>query len=226
MKTESILKKISKEYGNTPFEASNLYGELNDKESIDAFYQSLARLVSKKQLVRLGKGTYCMPKNSIFGLIPPDSRDILSPYIANGKGMIIGYELFNSLYLTTQVPRRVFAYTSVLNGKAKTIGDVHLEKVNLIFSPEIKRHVEAMEVLNNLGWIEDFNKNAFSAYIKEFASSYSQPVMDKVLKSIHYKKATIALLKEILDYCHAANDLSKFLNPLSKYKTPSLEDLL
>lgn len=226
MKTESILKKIAKEYGNTPFEASHLYGELNDQESIDAFYQSLSRLVSNKQLIRLGKGTYCKPKISIFGLVPPDAKDIMSPYIENDKGMVIGYELFNALHLTTQVPKRIFAYSSALEGKAKTIGDVHLEKVDLTFSPEVKRHVQAMEVLNNIGWIEDFNENAFSAYIKEFVYSYSQSVMDKVLKSIRYKKATIALLKEILDSCQTANDLSKYLNPLTKYKTPNLEGVL
>ncbi len=226
MKTESILKKITKKYGNAPFAASSLYGELNDKESIDAFYQSLSRLVSKKQLMRVGKGTYCVPKASIFGSVPPDARDIVSPYIENEKGMVIGYGLYNALSLTTQVPKRVLAYTSALAGKAKNIGDVRLEKVDLVFSPEVKKHVAAMEVLKKIDGIEDLNEGVFSVFIKEFATSFNQVTMDRVLKSIRYKKATIALLKEILDYCQTANDLSKYLNPLTKYKMPNLEGLL
>ena len=222
MKAKALLETIKKDYGNEAFDARLVYEDLQSQESIDAFYQSLSRLVSRNELLRVGKGVYCVPKDSPYGSYPPSEHELLAPYLENQKGMVIGYELYSDLLLTTQVAKGVCAYSSAIDSQVKTIGNVRLMKANLKFTPSVKEHVAMMEVLSHLGQIEDFNEEVFTNYIRSFASSYSQTAMDRVLKAIKYKKATIALIKEILDYCEVENSLASYLNPLTKYKLPDV----
>jgi hypothetical protein len=67
----------------------------------------LNNLVREGKLRKLSKGKFYKPKMGKFGELPPDAYQIVKDLLVeDGKitGYITGYQVFNSLLLTTQVP--------------------------------------------------------------------------------------------------------------------------
>lgn len=84
--------------------------------------------------------------------------------------------------------------------------------------------IETMEILQNYKSIEDIRKPALAAYMREFATNYSDEVTVSVLKNRKYKKSTIAFLQRFLNYFGVENTLHQFLSTLSSYAIPEMEE--
>ena len=129
----------------------------------------------------------------------PSEKEIIVAFTKNGTGMVVGYALYNKLRLTTQVSKNIKIYTSALDEQKKQIGNVFLQKYDMIFSTELMRVVAILEVLQNYNRIEDLNESQFKKLCAEFAGQYDEKVCEYVLSSIPYSEQTIAQLKAILD---------------------------
>ena len=129
----------------------------------------------------------------------PSEKEIITAFTQNNTGMVVGYTMYNEMRLTTQVSKNIQIYTSALDEQKKQIGNVFLQKYDMIFSPEVVRVVAILEVLQNYNRIEDLNESQFKKLCAEFAGQYDEKVCEYVLSSIPYSKQTIALLKAILD---------------------------
>ena len=84
--------------------------------------------------------------------------------------------------------------------------------------------IETMEILQNYRNIEDVNKSALAAYMRKFASNYSDAAAVYVLRYRKYKKSTIAFLESFLNYLNIENTLNQFLSALSSYEIPEMEE--
>ena len=129
----------------------------------------------------------------------PSEKETITAFTQNGTGMVVGYVLYNRLRLTTQVSKNIQIYTSALDEPKKQIGNVFLQKYDIIFSPEVARVVAILEVLQNYNRIEDLNESQFKKLCAEFAGQYDEKVCEYVLSNIPYSEQTIARLKAILD---------------------------
>lgn len=129
----------------------------------------------------------------------PSEKEIITAFTQSGTGMVVGYALYNKLRLTTQVSKNIQIYTSALDEQKKQIGNVFLQKYDMIFSPEVVRVVAILEVLQNYNKIEDLNELQFQKLCAEFAQQYDEKVCEYVLSNISYSEQTIALFKAILD---------------------------
>lgn len=206
--------------------ASKIYREeLSTQISEAAYYKTLQRMCEAGELVKIAKGTYHLPKRSRYGIVPPSEKEIVSAFTGNETGVVIGYHLYNTLDLTTQISKTVNVMSSSIEGATKTIRNVVVVQVPLKFSTDIKNMIQGLEVLQNFNNIQDINYPAFLIYTKKLATSFDPESFQEVMDAKPYKKSTISFLREILNYYKVENDLGKYLSSLSKYKHPRMEEI-
>ena len=128
----------------------------------------------------------------------PSEKEIITTFTQNSTGMVVGYTMYNAMRLTTQISKNIQIYTSALDEQKKQIGNVFLQKYDIVFSPEVVRVVAILEVLQNYNKIEDLNEPQFKKLCAEFAEQYDEKVSEYVLSNISYSDHTIARLKAII----------------------------
>ena len=227
MKPNPIVREaISQFKENELIIACNLYkNELSDKISEAAYYKTLGRMCMAGELVKIAKGTYHLPKLGKYGIVPPSENDVISAFTQNGTGTVIGYSLYNSLNLTTQISQRIVVVSSALAGFTKTIRNVTVYQLPLDYSEPVINMVNGLEVLQNFSNIQDINLSAFLVYTEKIAKTYDAISIQEILATGRYKKSTIAFLREVLNFYHRENNLDIYLSTLSDYKHPKMTDI-
>ena len=116
----------------------------------------------------------------------PSEKETIAAFTENGIGTVVGYVLYNKLRLTTQVSKNIQIYTSALDEPKKQIGNVFLQKYDMIFSPDVVRVVAILEVLQNYDRIEALNESQFKKFWAEFAGQYDEKVCEYLLSNFPY----------------------------------------
>ncbi len=211
---------------NQLFFASKLYQEsLSESVSEAAYYKALERMVKADALKKAARGVYYIPRKSKFGLMPPSEKDVVEAFTKDETGTVIGYALYNSLKLTTQVSKQTEVLTSSLEQQSKSIGSVLLTQCSLTFNEKNRIIISALDVLRNYSRIQEMAPQNFLSFCQRVAAEYDDTAFASVQEKLHYSKSTIAFLKSILDFYGTSNSLSKYLSKLSVYKYPRMEDL-
>ena len=190
-----------------------------------AFTQAISRLCRNGEIRRISKGVYCRPKMTRFGTVLPSDREIVERFTGENHGVIVGYGLYNSLGITTQISKRVTAYSSIADEKYKRIGNVTIHRYDLDYTAEIKAIIRLMELLHHYKEIEDIRFTALVHSLESLSKQYTDKAFDAVQKAIGYPKWAIAFLREVLNYYHVPNQLSRYLSTLSTYRIPKMEEL-
>jgi hypothetical protein len=198
-------------------DAQKVYKEKFEGIPETIFYKALSRLAKNGEIERITKGIYCKPKKGRFGITISNEKDILEYFLGKNKGVVIGYRLFNKYKLTTQVSKNIELYSSVIIQKKRNIRNVAIKKANLRFNITTIRMVELLEILQEYKNIEDLNTNSFIKFIEETIKYYDEKIVVKIIKSIGYKKGTLASLRNILEFFNLENNIDKYLNGISKY---------
>lgn len=215
---------IEQEPENKLLEASILYQKSFGTVPEMTYYKTLERMSKRGSLVHLTKGLYYRPKKSRFGTIPISEKEIIGHYTNNGRGIVIGYRLYNQKGLTTQISKRVEVLSSAVTEQKKNIQNVCVTNSGIDLTQETIPVIETMEILQNYKSIEDIRKSALAAYMREFATEYSDTAAVFVLKNRKYKKSTIAFLERFLNYLGVENTLHRFLSALSSYAIPEMKE--
>ena len=225
--SEIVRNELDKYYKNEIIFASKLYKEklYNKNISETSFYKLLERMHKNKEIEKLSKGIYYFPKITKFGVIPISDEEIISIFTKNNEGMVVGYNLYNRLNLTTQVSKKIIVYSSCVENEVKNIRNIEIKNINVKFSKEYIKIIEMLEVLQNFYEIQDINYNVFYNYAKEFCATYNNKIANNILKNINYKKSTISSLNNILNYFEVENNLNQYLSSLSKYKHILMEEI-
>lgn len=206
--------------------ASKLYKTtLYNHVSEASFYKTLERMCKSGELAKIARGIYYLPKVGKYGIIPPTDNDIISSFTQDSTGIIVGYSLYNALNLTTQVPKSIEVMSSSVEKFTKTIRNVVVHQVIIDYTENIKNMIYILEVLQNYYNIEDMNNISFTKFTKKLINWYDDEVFKKVIDVIHYKKSTIAFLREILNFYGVKNNLNIYLLSASKYKCPKMEEI-
>lgn len=227
MKGSLIMRDILEKYEqNELIFASRLYREmLAESISEAAYYKMLERMCKSGELAKAAKGIYYIPNISKYGVVPPSEKQIIEAFTRNDTGTVIGYAMYNSLNLTTQVSKTVNVMSSALDGFSKTVRNVVIKQVQLEYSEQVKNMIRGLEVLQNFYEIQDINYSAFIEFAKNIASTYQDEIFEMVMAETSYKKSTIAFLQEVLRYYKVSNTLERYLSSLSTYKHPRMEEL-
>lgn len=206
--------------------ASRLYKEqLREEVKEPTFYKTLERMCNEKKLYKIAKGTYYIPKKSKYGIVPVSDKEIIQAFTENNTGTVVGYALYNSLNITTQISKSVNVFSSNLEGQTKMIRNISVRNIPLQYSDKVKKMIHALEIFQNFNSIEDINYKAFLNFCEGFSQEYSNEVFEKVISKIKYQKCTISFMQEVLNYHGVPNTLNKYLSGLSIYKHPKMEEL-
>ena len=224
--TQIIVNRIEQIPENELIFASKLYGQILCGEVTEsAYYQVLGRMCKAGKLCKIAKGTYYRPKASKYGIIPLSQKEVVATFTAQERGTVVGHSLYNSLRLTTQVPKTTIVLSSALEQQTKNIGNVSLHFCNLVYTPEVAGMIHMMEVLQNFGEIQDLNYTQFIKFCEQFSETYSDEIFAQVCQQIRYQKKTISFLRNILMYYQVPNNLGGYLSSLSEYKHPTMEEI-
>lgn len=219
---ESYLSNVE---CNTIIEANKLYLSFSTKMTELAFYKALERLCKQGILTHLAKSIYYKPKNSRFGVVSISEKDIVSHYTKHKSGLIIGYQLYNKVGLTTQVGKQTEVLSSVLKEQNKKIKNVVVRSIQCELNAKRIAAIETLEILQNYKKIENLCNEALVEYMNNFASIYSDKETEYVIENIKYKKSTIAFLRAFLNHLNVKNSLDRYLSVLSSYDYPSVEEI-
>lgn len=221
-----IRNELSRYKENELIFANELFREhLSGHITEVAFYKMLERMYNSGELGKAAKGIYYIPSVSKYGIVPLSDSQIVEAFTKKETGMVVGYSMYNSLNLTTQVSKNVNVLSSTLDGFSKTIRNVVVKQLTLEFSNEVKSMISGLEVLQNFYEIQDMDYVAFIDFSKKLAAGYDNEVFELVISNTSYKKSTISFLREILRYYGVANSLDRHLSALSSYKHPRMEEI-
>ena len=224
--TQIISSTIEKIPENELIFASKLYTQkLSSEVTESAYYKTLERLCKAGELCKIAKGTYYRPKIGKYGIVPPSQKEIVSAFTEPDKGTVVGYSLYNTLKLTTQVSKTVEVFSSALEQQTKNISNVLLQYCNLVYTPEVKSTISMMEVLQNFGEIQDMDYAQFIKFCMQFSEAYSDEIFAYVYQQMQYQKRTISFLRNVLMHYQVPNNLNRYLSSLSEYKHPTMEEI-
>lgn len=169
----------------------------------DIPYKTLLKIfnrIEEEGIVKtVSKGVYSIGKKKI------DERKILSDYTSNGKGMVVGYSLFNKIGLTLYQDERIVIYTNVIMTKQKSIGNLLLKKVDLIFTDEIIDLVSLLEILDVGFGIRGGDYLTYRNVVELLAKTYTDDNFKQVIGAMRYKYSTIIKLHELLTRLNIKN---------------------
>ena len=169
----------------------------------DIPYKTLLKIFNRLEeegiVKTVSKGVYSIGKKKI------DERKILSDYTSNGKGMVVGYSLFNKIGLTLYQDERIVIYTNVIMTEQKSIGNLLLKKVDLIFTDEIIDLVSLLEILDVGFGIRGGDYLTYRNVVELLAKTYTDDNFKQVIGAIRYKYSTIIKLHELLTRLNIKN---------------------
>ena len=156
----------------------------------DIPYKTLLKIFNR--LVNEGIGLYCVGNKMV------NNKKIISQYASSGRGMIVGYRLFNSIGLTIFKDDRIEIYTNAIVRKQKTIGDFLLKRVDLEFTDEIVDLISLLEILDVGFSIHGADVLSYKRTTELLAQTYCDDNFKKVIKAIRYMYSTVLKLSELL----------------------------
>ena len=164
----------------------------------------LNRLEDEGLIETITKGVYYIGTKKLTGDF------LLSQYIDNGKGMVIVYEMFNSIGFSAYQDDKVKAYTNAITSHQKTIGQLRLKRADLLFDDVTIDVISLLEILDAEFAIKDCDYNTYRNITELLAQSYNDEIFVKVIAAIRYKYSTIERLSALLDRMKISNDCIKF----------------
>lgn len=162
----------------------------------DVPYKTLLKIFNRLEeegiVQTASKGLYSIGNKALY------DKTILKAYATNGKGMVVGYTLFNNIGLTAYTDDKIEIYTNGIISKQKTIGKFSLKRVDLEFTDEIINLISLLEILDFGFKIQGADYLVYRNTIELLAITYNDENFRDVTKAIRFKFSTIVKLNELL----------------------------
>lgn len=194
-------------------------------DKVNALKKILNRLVESGKISRLSKGRFYKPKKTEFGVLKPDTYQIVKDLLEkDGKviAYLTGYSAYNELGLTTQVSNTI-QIGSKADKKAISRG---IYKITFIRQRNniTKENIPLLRILDsirNIKEIPDTTVDKACEQIKILIKKLNQNEINSIIKlALKYNASTKALLGAIIEIVVNENEalaLYKSLNPATKY---------
>lgn len=116
-----------------------------------AIDRHLAQLTKDGTLIKLNQGLYYAPKQSKFGAVPPDDRQVVESFLKDEDFLLVSPNSFNSLGLgLTQLYNSTWVYNHKRKGEFQLNGKTFEFKLKSSFPKNISREYLLVDLLNNL----------------------------------------------------------------------------
>ena len=205
--------------------------EVNKREAV---IKALNRMSNLGKIVKLARGKFYKPENTVFGNLAPIQSQIVKDLLENGGkliGYLTGYSIYNKLGLTTQVSNIIQIGKNEIRSSFKrgryTIAFV--KQKNII----IRDNILLLQILDAIRYIKKIPDTTNAIACKRFLGILNDlQEKDKITLvrlALKYPPATRALLGAILEEKGdglLADPLKKSLNPITVYKLSGVNELL
>jgi len=116
-----------------------------------AIDRHLATLTKDGTLIKLNQGLYYAPKQSKFGIVPPDDRQVVERFLKDDDFLLVSPNTFNSLGLgLTQLYNTTWVYNHKRKGEFQLNGKTFEFKLKSSFPKNISREYLLVDLLNNI----------------------------------------------------------------------------
>jgi hypothetical protein len=116
-----------------------------------AIDRHLSQLTKDGTLIKINQGLYYAPKQSKFGAVPPDDRQVVACFLKDEDFLLISPNTFNSLGLgLTQLYNTTWVYNHKRKGEFQLNGKTFEFKLKSSFPKIITREYLLVDLLNNL----------------------------------------------------------------------------
>ena len=189
--------KLVREYCKNNSGAIFDVSKLKDTEFAEVPYKTLLKILNRLEeeglLSTVSKGVY------FIGEKPVDEELIFDEYVDNGKGMFVGYQLFNDVGISDYFDCKIEIYTNNIKSKQKSVGQYFLKRVELEFDDDIVDLVALLEIIDAGYSMKGCDFMVYKKTVDILLQSYSDSDFKKIIKAIHYKYFTIKQLSELLE---------------------------
>jgi len=203
--------------------------------SKDAVVKALNRMAASGKISKLAKGKFYKPRKTQFGALQPSTYQIAKDLLEqNGElvGYITGYNAFNDLGLTTQIP----AALQIGTNKSRRAIKRGMYNISFIVQPNkiTRKNVELLRILDAIRFIREIPATTPDEACSRLLSIISQlpEAKIKMLATLvlKYSPAVQALCGAILEQIGIENSIVKkiyeSLNPVTGYNMPISESVL
>ena len=193
MNYTKLIREYCKNNSGAIFDVS----KLKDTEFAEVPYKTLLKILNRIEeeglLSTVSKGVY------FIGEKPVDEELIFDEYIDDGKGMLVGYQLFNDVGISDYVDCKIEIYTNNIKAKQKSVGRYLLKRVDLEFDDDIVDLVALLEIIDVGYSMKGCDFMAYKKTVDILLQSYSDSSFEKIVKAIRYKYSTIKQISELLE---------------------------
>lgn len=203
--------------------------------SKDAVVKALNRMAASGKISKLAKGKFYKPRQTRFGALQPSTYQIAKDLLEqNGEvvGYITGYNAFNDLGLTTQIPAALQIGTNKYRRAVKR----GMYNISFIVQPNkiTRKNIELLRILDAIRFIREIPATMPDEACSRLISIIGQlpEAKIKMLATLvlKYNPAVQALCGAILENIKADESLikkiSNSLNPVTEYNMPVSETVL
>lgn len=173
----------------------------------------LNRLEEEKLIFGISKGVYAIGKLNV-----QNELDIVREYTENGKGMVVGGILYQSMGLSSYHPLVTEIYTNAMISEHKNIGRFHLTRVNLEFTDSIVNLIVLLELIRDGYNIKGSDFFTLNATVDDLLSCYSDNLFERIISGIHYPYAMAHSLHKKLEEKHIPNNCFEIFEKIEGQK--------
>lgn len=208
MNYTKLIREYCKNNSGSIFDVS----KLKDAEFAEVPYKTLLKILNRLEaeglLSAIFKWVY------FIGEKPVAEELIFDEYVDDGKGMFVGYQLFNDVGISDYVDCKIEIYTNNIKAKQKSVGRYLLKRADLEFDDDIVDLVALLEIIDVGYSIKGCDFMAYKKTVDILLQSYSDSSFEKIVKAIRYKYSTIKQICELLE----ANSIGN--NCVDIFETP------
>lgn len=162
----------------------------------DIPYKTLLRIMNRLEeeqiITGVSKGIYYVGEKLL------SESELISHFTDDGKGMIVGYALYNEIGLTDYQDDKIEIYTNAIAANKHNIGHISLNRVDLEFNSAIVDLVSLLEIIDAGSSIKKRDKYMCDQAEILLSQSYSDELFGYIIKAKSYKYSTIIYLDKLL----------------------------
>lgn len=220
--TEFIQDRINRFSKGYVFSYSDLGTSPENKE---ATIKALNRMVKSGILNKISKGRFYKPETTEFGVLNPNRYQVVKDLLEkNGKiiGYLSGYNAFNELGLTTQLPNIIqIGRNEIRPPMQRGVYKITFIRQNNIITRENVEYLKILDAIKLIKKIPDTTVDnsiiKLRSKIKNIPNDKIQYVSRLAIKYPPYTRAIFGAIVELEFDENTANGIRTSLNPITQY---------
>ena len=198
--------KTLREYcKTTPWKIFDVSYEMSERFKMVPYktlLKALNRLEEEGLLETISKGVYLIKTGE------PVEDPILAHYASEGRGVVVGYAMYNRYGITDHTEKPIRVYTNAMETETKNIGKEYvLMRLPIFFTDSVKNLIAALEILENGPEIIGQELSMRANALMQLLRNYKDPSLTYILRFHPYPYSTICSLDSILSDLKIQNEV-------------------